>query len=40
MTVLDAATGKVFRLGNQMIEAPLIAHARTIIERDMSCTSN
>ncbi|MCZ4586182.1 CoA ester lyase [Rhodococcus opacus] len=36
----DASTGGVFRLGDQMIDAPLIAHAHTIIERTISCTSN
>ncbi|MGX7729225.1 CoA ester lyase [Rhodococcus sp. 14C212] len=36
----EASTGGVFRLGDQMIDGPLTAHARTILERTTSCTSN
>jgi len=36
----DAASGGVFRLGDQMIDSPLLIHARHIVERSTSCTSN
>jgi len=36
----DASTGGVFRYGDQMIDGPLLTHARTIVERSTSCISN
>lgn len=36
----DATSGGVFRIDDQMIDGPLLAHARHIVERSQSCTSN
>lgn len=36
----DAASGGVFRIDDQMVDGPLFAHARHIVERSPSCISN
>ncbi|MFL4473090.1 HpcH/HpaI aldolase/citrate lyase family protein [Paeniglutamicibacter sp. MACA_103] len=36
----EASSGGVFRIGNQMIDGPLLTHARTLIERTTPWISN
>ncbi|WP_284981526.1 CoA ester lyase [Arthrobacter sp. efr-133-TYG-118] len=36
----EAPRGGVFMVGSQMIDGPLLTHARTIVERTLSWTSN